>query len=134
VILEIVGFVVLGLIAGTIASALGIGGGVLYVPTLVVLFAFDQHIAQGTSLAIILPTAIVATVAHARLENVLWHLAVPVAVAGIAAAGLGAWLALSLDADLLRRLFGVFLLGVAARMAWRAYGLSDRSEPEPDPS
>ena len=133
-ILEVAGLIVLGLIAGAIAAALGIGGGVIYVPAFVALFSFDQHIAQGTSLAIILPTAVVATAAHTRLGNVRWRLAMPIAVAGIAGAGLGAWIALSLDAEVLRRLFGVFLLVVAARMGWRTYRLSDRSAPEPDPS
>lgn len=132
--LEIIGLVALGLIAGTIAAALGVGGGVIYVPTLVVIFAFDQHIAQGTSLAVILPTAVVATVAHARLGNVEWPIAVPIAIAGIFGAVFGAWVALSLDADLLRRLFGVFLLITASRMALRAYQFTDQSEPEPDPS
>ncbi len=132
--LEFIGLVVLGLFAGTVAAALGVGGGVIYVPALVVLFSFDQHIAQGTSLAVILPTAVVATIAHARFGNVRWRLAVPIAVAGIAGAAVGAWVALSLDADLLRRFFGVFVLIVAARMAWRAYRLSGRSAPAPDPS
>ncbi len=132
--LEIAGLIILGLVAGTIAAALGVGGGVIYVPALVVFFAFDQHLAQGTSLAIILPTAVVATAAHARHGNVRWRLAVPIALAGIAAAVLGSGIALSLDAAMLRRLFGAFLLVVAARMAWRAYRLSDQSAPEPDPS
>lgn len=132
--LEIIGLVALGLIAGTIAAALGVGGGVIYVPALVVLFAFDQHIAQGTSLAVILPTAVVATVAHARLGNVEWRIALPIAIAGIFGAVFGAWVALSLDPDLLRRLFGVFLLITAGRMALRAYQFTDQSEPEPGPS
>ena len=132
--LEIAGLIILGLVAGTIASALGVGGGVIYVPALVVFFAFDQHVAQGTSLAIILPTAVVATVAHTRLGNVRWRLAAPIALAGIAAAVLGSAIALSLDAELLRRLFGAFLLIVAARMAWRAYRVSDQSAPVTDPS
>ena len=132
--LEIAGLIILGLVAGTIAAALGVGGGVIYVPALVVFFAFEQHTAQGTSLAIILPTAVVATVAHTRLGNVRWRLAVPIALAGIAAAVLGSRIALSLDADMLRRLFGAFLLVVAARMAWRAYRVSDQSAPAPDPS
>ena len=132
--LEIAGLIILGLVAGTIAAALGVGGGVIYVPALVVFFAFDQHVAQGTSLAIILPTAVVATVAHARLGNVRWRLAAPIALAGIAAAVLGSAIALSLDAELLRRLFGAFLLIVAARMAWRAYRVSDQSAPATDPS
>ena len=53
---------------------------------------------------------------------------------GVAGALIGAWIALGLEAELLRRLFGLFLLVVAARMAWRAYRLTDRSEPAPDPS
>lgn len=132
--LEIIGLVLLGLFAGTVAAALGVGGGVIYVPALVVIFAFEQHVAQGTSLAVILPTAIVATAAHARLGNVQWPLAVPIAIAGIIGAVLGASIALNLDADLLSRLFGVFLLIVAARMAWRAYRLTGQSAPEPGPS
>ena len=131
---EIIGLVVLGLVAGTIAAALGVGGGVIYVPALVVIFAFDQHIAQGTSLAVILPTAVVATAAHARLGNVQWRLALPIAIAGILGAFSGAWVALNLDPDLLQRLFGIFLLITAGRMALRAYQITDQSEPEPDPS
>ncbi len=132
--LEIVGLVALGLIAGTIAAALGVGGGVIYVPALVVVFAFDQHIAQGTSLAVILPTAVVATAAHSRLGNVQWRLAVPIALAGILGAFFGAWVAFELEPDLLQRLFGIFLLITAGRMALRAYQFTDQSEPEPDPS
>ena len=132
---EMIGLVVLGLVAGTIAAALGVGGGVIYVPALVVIFAFDQHVAQGTSLAVILPTAVVATAAHARLGNVQWRLALPIAIAGILGAFFGAWVALVyLEPDLLQRLFGIFLLITAGRMALRAYQLTDQSEPEPDPS
>ncbi len=132
---EMIGLVVLGLVAGTIAAALGVGGGVIYVPALVVIFAFDQHVAQGTSLAVILPTAVVATTAHARLGNVQWRLALPIAIAGILGAFFGAWVALVyLEPDLLQRLFGIFLLITSGRMALRAYQLTDQSEPEPDPS
>lgn len=132
--LEIVALVALGLFAGAMAAALGLGGGVIFVPSLVVLFGFEQHIAQGTSLAVIFPTAIVATVAHARMDNVRWRLSIPIGLAGIIGAVAGAQLALQLDADLLRRMFGVFLMLLAARMAWRAWRLNDQSEPESDPS
>jgi len=131
-VLEIAGLIALGLFAGGIAAALGIGGGVIFVPALVVLFGFDQHIAQGTSLAVILPTAIVATVAHTRMKNVEWKLAVPIGLAGIVGAVVGARFALALDADLLRRMFGIFLMLLAARMGWRAWKLDGRTETEPD--
>lgn len=130
--LEALALIALGLAAGAVAAALGLGGGVIFVPSLVVLFGFEQHLAQGTSLAVIFPTAIVATVAHARMGNVRWPLAIPIGIAGVIGAVIGARIALGLDADLLRRMFGVFLIVLAARMAWRAWGLSDRSERSPD--
>lgn len=132
--LEAAALITLGLFAGAMAAALGLGGGVIFVPSLVVLFSFDQHIAQGTSLAVIFPTAIVATLAHARMGNVRWRLSIPIGIAGIAGAVLGAQFALQLDADLLRRMFGVFLILLAVRMARRAWRINGQSEPEPDPS
>lgn len=132
--LEAAALIMLGLLAGAMAAALGLGGGIIFVPSLVVLFGFEQHIAQGTSLAVIFPTAIVATVAHARMGNVRWRLSIPIGLAGIAGAVVGAQVALQLDADVLRRMFGVFLILLASRMAWRAWRLIDQSEPEPDPS
>jgi hypothetical protein len=132
--LEIIALIALGLFAGAIAASLGLGGGIIFVPALVVLFGFDQHIAQGTSLAVIFPTAIVATVAHSRMGNVRWRLAIPIGIAGIFGAVLGAQIALRLDADLLRRMFGVFLTLLAVRMAWRAWRMNGQSETEPGPS
>ena len=120
-VLEIAGLITLGLFAGAIAAALGIGGGVIFVPALVVIFGFDQHIAQGTSLAVIFPTAIVATLAHTRMKNVEWKLSIPIGLAGIVGAIVGAQLALRLPADLLRRMFGIFLILLAIRMGWRAW-------------
>jgi uncharacterized membrane protein YfcA len=132
--LEIVALIGLGIFAGAIAASLGLGGGIIFVPALVVFFGLDQHIAQGTSLAVIFPTAIVATVAHSRMGNVRWRLAIPIGAAGIAGAVLGAQIALRLDANLLRRMFGVFLLLLAVRMAWRTWRINDGPESESDPS
>lgn len=131
---EIIALIVLGLFSGVVAASLGLGGGIIFVPALVVIFGFDQHIAQGTSLAVIFPTAIVATMAHTRRGNVRWHLAVPIGIAGIVGAVLGAQIALRLDPDLLRRMFGIFLILLAARMAWRTRRATDRPEPDSDPS
>ncbi|MEA2009862.1 MAG: sulfite exporter TauE/SafE family protein [Actinomycetota bacterium] len=131
---EIIALIVLGLFAGAIAASLGLGGGIIFVPALVVLFGFDQHIAQGTSLAVIFPTAIVATIAHTRRGNVRWNLAIPIGIAGIAGAILGALIALRLDPDLLRRLFGAFLLLLAVRMGWRAWRIGGGSKSEAKPT
>ena len=129
---EVLALIALGLFAGGVAAALGLGGGIVFVPALVVLFGFDQHIAQGTSLAVIFPTAIVATVAHTRLGNVQWRLAIPIGIAGIIGAVFGAQLAMRLDADLLRRMFGVFLTLLAVQMAWRAWRMNEQPETERD--
>lgn len=131
---EILSLIAVGLIAGAIAAALGLGGGIIFVPSLVVLFGLEQHVAQGTSLAVIFPTAIVATIAHAKMGSVRMAIAVPIGLAGIVGAIIGARVALQLDADLLRRMFGVFLILLALRMAWRAWKITDQSEPSPDPS
>ena len=131
--LEIAGFILLGLVAATVAASMGIGGGMIFVPALVVLFGFDQHIAQGTSLAVIFPTIIVATIAHARKQNVEWHLSIPIGIAGVIGAIAGANLALRLDADLLRKMFGIFLIVLALRMGWRAWKMK-KLQPPPDPA
>lgn len=114
--IEITGFVVLGVVTGLIASTLGIGGGIIFVPALVVFFNFSQHIAQGTSLAIIVPTAIVGTALHAKRGRVDWRVATLVAVGGIVGGLVGSRLALGMDPDLLRRLFAALLVLIAVRM------------------
>jgi len=126
---EIVGFVVLGLVAGALAATLGIGGGVVIVPVLVSVFLFTQHQAQGTSLAVIVPTVLVAAITHARAGRILWRLMAWVGIAGIIGAVGGARLALRLDDAILRRFFAVVLIFIAIRMALRARSLFGTSRP-----
>jgi uncharacterized membrane protein YfcA len=121
--MEVVGLIILGLVAGSLASTLGLGGGVVFVPVLVSVFAFSQHEAQGTSLAIIVPTALVAAMAHARAGRVVWRLVAIVGTVGVAGAIGGARVALILDEEVLRRLFSVILIVVAVRMGLRARSL-----------
>jgi len=127
--MEILGLIILGLVAGSLAATLGIGGGVVFVPVLVSIFAFTQHEAQGTSLAIIVPTTAVAAYAHARAGRIDWQLVGVLGAAGIVGAVGGARLALVLDESILRRLFAVMLVIVAVRMAFKARSLyTDRHE------
>ena len=122
----IVGLVILGLTAGTLASTLGVGGGII--PALVALFGFSQIEAQGTSLAIILPTAILSTIVHARAKRIEWKVAALVGIIGVPFAILGARTALAMDQDLLQRVFAVVLGIVAVRMGYRAWHLRPRGE------
>jgi uncharacterized membrane protein YfcA len=124
----IVGLIVLGLTAGTLASTLGVGGGIIYIPALVALFGFSQIEAQGTSLAIILPTAILSTIVHARAHRIEWKVAALVGIIGVPFAILGAKTALAMDQDLLQRVFAVVLAIVAVRMGYRAWKLLPRGE------
>ena len=121
--LEVVGLILLGLVAGSLAATLGLGGGIIFVPVLVSVFGFTQLDAQGTSLAIIVPTALIATIAHARAGRVRWRIVAVVGAGGIVAAFMGAKLAQSMDEDMLRRIFAVVLTVLAARMGLRTYKL-----------
>lgn len=121
--MEIIGYIILGLIAGGLAATLGIGGGIVFVPVLVSVFAFSQHDAQGTSLAIIVPTTAVATYAHARAGRIDWRLVATLGLGGVIGAVAGARTALVLEEDVLRRLFAILLIVVATRMAFKARSL-----------
>ena len=124
--MTIVGFLVLGLAAGAFAAALGLGGGIIFVPVLVVFFSFVQQDAQGTSLAVMLPTAIVGTVVHHRRGRVAWRLAIPVGMGGIVGALAGSRLALALHPDLLRRLFATLLVVLLVRLVIQQMRPGDR--------
>ncbi len=113
---HVTALILLGLFAGFVASTLGLGGGFIYVPMLVVFFALQQHIAQGTSLAVIVPTAIVASYLHSKRGRVQWRTALLLGAGGIVGGVVGSIFALKLPADLLRRLFAAVLVFVAIRM------------------
>jgi uncharacterized protein len=111
--------IALGLAAGVLAGMFGIGGGILFVPTLVAL-GLDHHDATGTSLLAIIPTVLVGTWRQSRYGNVRWRAAYVIGgVAAVAAQG-GVALAEALSDATLRRLFAGLLVLVAVQIAWRA--------------
>jgi uncharacterized membrane protein YfcA len=112
----LIGLLAAGALAGLLAAILGGGGGIVFVPTLAALYSVDQHAAQGTSLAAMVPTTIVAAVAHGRAGRIDWRIASAVGVGGVIGGVIGAELALGLDPLLLRRLFAGLLVVVATRM------------------
>lgn len=109
----------LGFAAGMLAGLFGVGGGILFVPTLVLL-GLDQLDAEATSLLAILPTVAAGTWRQSRYGNVDWRAAALLGLASIAGVQAGAVIALALPEHILRRLFGLLVLGVAAQLAWRA--------------
>lgn len=111
--------VLLGFVAGNLAGFFGVGGGILFVPTLVAL-GLSQLDAEATSLLAILPTVVVGTWRQRHYGNVSWRSALVLGLASILGTAVGVRIAISLDEDLLQRLFAVLLLAVAAQLAWRS--------------
>ena len=124
---EILGLVALGLFAGSLAATLGVGGGIIYVPVFVSIFGFSQIGAQGTSLAVILATSIVGTVLHSRAGRVVWKVALVTGGIGIVFALAGARLALSMDEEVLSKIFAIVMAVLAIRMAHKAWTLRAES-------
>jgi uncharacterized protein len=108
--------VAVGVTAGVLAGLLGVGGGLLLVPFLVLAVGMSQHEAEATSLLVILPTAIAATVALRRRH--VGDLPVGLSLGAVGALGgaAGALLALSLPADVLRLTFAVLVALVGIRL------------------
>ena len=107
----------LGFIAGILAGLFGVGGGILFVPTLALGLGLTQLHAEATSLLAILPTAIAGTWRQHRYGNVRWRVALAVGLAAIAGVQAGVLVAESLPEATLRRAFGLLMLAVAAQVA-----------------
>ena len=108
--------VAVGFVAGVASGMLGIGGGMVTVPAMVLALGVEQHVAQGVSLAVIAVTATMGTVAHVRYGNVVWGAAVIIAPVAAVFGVVGATIAGDLDPLLLRRIFACVLLFFGARM------------------
>ena len=114
-------FILTGLIAGIASGMFGIGGGLIIIPVLVFAFGMDQHAANGTSLvALLLPVGVFAVwnywhagkIGAAHLQSGLW-LALGLAVG----AYFGSQIAVAISPQILRRIFAVFMIIAAGRMA-----------------
>ena len=108
--------VCVGVATGVLAGLLGIGGGILLVPFLVLAVGMSQHEAEATSLLVILPTAVAGSVALRRRDVGDLPVALALGSVGALGAALGALLALSLPADVLRSAFAILLAVVGVRL------------------
>jgi uncharacterized protein len=114
------GAIAIGLAGGVIAGLLGVGGGVLFVPGLVIFLNLNQHQAEATSLLAIVPVAIVGSFQQDRYGNVRRADALLLGVLSLAGAAGGVALANALSGTVLRDSFAVLLLIVAAQFVRRA--------------
>lgn len=118
--LEIALTLVAGVLTGILSALFGGGGGQISIPFMILVLGFSQHVAEGTSLLVIVPTAAMGAWAHSRRGHVWWRPALWLAVAGVAGAAAGALLAVRTDELVLRRIYAAFVLYAAFRFLRRA--------------
>ncbi|MDD5216783.1 MAG: sulfite exporter TauE/SafE family protein [Candidatus Omnitrophica bacterium] len=106
----------IGFAAGITSGLFGVGGGVIFVPLLMLLMHVESHVAVATSIAVIVPTALVAAVRYAKAGMVDWRSFLILTMFAIAGAWIGVGLSLKLEANMLRRLFAVFLFIMSLKL------------------
>lgn len=107
----------IGILTGVMAGMLGIGGAIIMIPALVFFMGFSQQTAQGTSLAVMLPPiGIIAAYNYYKAGQVNIKFAIILAVFFLVGSYFGSKLALNLPQTLLKKIFGILLLLVAAKM------------------
>ena len=108
------GVAAIGFFSGII-SGMGIGGGTILIPALLFLTEISQQQAQGVNLIYFIPTAITALITHQKKGSLDWKTAKPLAALGLMGAAAGAFLAVSLESEVLKKVFGgfLFLMGLS---------------------
>ncbi|MEI6743197.1 MAG: sulfite exporter TauE/SafE family protein [bacterium] len=111
-----IALVAVGVVTGVLAGLLGVGGGVVMIPAMMVLLGLPNVIAKGTSLAVIIPTAITGTLRNRSASNVDIRAAAIVGAGGILSAIAGGWISDRLSDSLSNALFATLLIVVAGRL------------------
>ncbi|MGH9111225.1 MAG: sulfite exporter TauE/SafE family protein, partial [Acidimicrobiales bacterium] len=121
------GLVLVGVVTGITSGLLGVGGGIVMIPAMVVFLGIPAAVAKGTSLAVIIPTAVVGTSRNVTKRNADLRVAAIVGLSGVVSSFGASQISVGLDEQLSNRLFAGLLAVVAARMLWDGR----RSEPAP---
>lgn len=101
--------IIVGFLAG-IVSGMGIGGGVILIPGLIILVGMEQHSAQSICLLYFIPTAIVALIQHYKNKNIRTDLIIGLIPGGVIGTIIGSIIAINIESNNLKRYFGFFLL------------------------
>ncbi len=110
-------YIILGLLAGTLSGLIGIGGGIIIIPALILFFGFSQHIAQGTTLALLVPPiGFLAALVYYKQGYVDVKAALFICVGFVLGSLAGARFAMGLSSVVLEKIFGVALLIIALKM------------------
>lgn len=113
-----------GVAVGVVSAIFGVGGGSVMVPFMVLVLGMGQHVTEGTSLLVVVPTSIAGVIAHRKSKYVSMRNFLSLGLAGVVGAVIGARLALFLDGDQLQRFFALFLAAVGVNLFFR--GLRQR--------
>ena len=110
------GIIILGCIAGFLSGMVGIGGGIILVPALVIFFGLNQHTAQGTTLAMLsFPVSLVAAYSYHQKGQVDWRIALILCVGFIIGGYLGGKLVVTIPAATIKKIFAVIMIIIAMK-------------------
>ncbi len=113
----VLSLVLIGILAGILSGLVGVGGGVIMVPLLVLLLGFNQHQAQGTSLAVLVdPVTAVAVYTYHKEGFIDWRYVGIIAMFFVIGGYFGSKIAVGLDQKMLKKVFGFILLLIAGKM------------------
>jgi uncharacterized protein len=111
------GLLLLGIIAGYFSGLVGIGGGVIIVPALVLLFGFTEHTAQGTTLALLIPPiGILAVLSYYQKGYVDIKTAAIICIGFVIGGFIGGKMAIGLSESVLKKAFAITLIAIGAKM------------------
>ena len=115
--MNVIACLILGLVAGVFSGLIGIGGAIIIIPSLVLLFGLSQHVAQGTTLALMVPPiGLLAALIYYRQGFVDLRIAAFICLGFFVGGLVGAKFAVDIPEQLLRKIFGVVLLATSIKM------------------
>jgi uncharacterized membrane protein YfcA len=111
------GVLLIGLVAGVLSGLFGIGGGVIIVPALVMLFGLSQQTAQGTTLAMLsIPVSLVAALNYTKAGMVSWKFAIFLAIGFVIGGFFGSKFAVGIDGAVMKKMFAILMIILAVKM------------------
>lgn len=107
---------IIGFSGGIIGGLFGVGGGIIFVPLMVLILHMDPHVAIGTSLAVIVPTALMAASRNFQAGMIQWQTVLILTAFAMLGAWIGVGLSLKIDAANLKRFYALFLMILSLKM------------------
>jgi len=113
---SILGIIALGMVAGVLSSMVGIGGGIVIVPILVLAFGLNQHTAQGTTLAMLsFPVSLVAALAYHKRGMVDWRIAIILGLGFVVGGYFGGKVAVDIPSAIIKKVFAIVMILIAVK-------------------